>query len=103
MEPAERIALEVDPYIRIDEADVVTADVTSIVQNWVDGDANYGVYVGANGTSNGWQIVMSESADPDLAPMLRVDAVPEPSTLLLAGGAMTALTLSGRRRRRCLL
>ena len=51
------------------------------LQNWLNGDANYGIYIGANGTANGWQIFTSGAVDTDLAPMLRILTVPEPSTI----------------------
>ncbi len=71
------IAGQIDPQVGqfrdIDEAELVKVDVTSIVTNWmVNDETNHGFYIGANGTSNGWQVFASGGADPDLRPMLRI-------------------------------
>lgn len=60
-------------YEYIDEAEVVSVDVKSIVSRWMlDGEDNHGFYVGALNTDNGWQIFSSGAAETALAPMLRV-------------------------------
>ncbi|MBN1854391.1 MAG: DNRLRE domain-containing protein [Pirellulales bacterium] len=97
MEAAGQIAAEAARVEGIDEAELMSVDITSIVQNWFHGDPNYGIYIGANGTSNGWQIFTSGAVDPDLAPMLRIYTIPEPSTLWLALGGF-ALMLATKRR-----
>jgi hypothetical protein len=57
----------------IDEAELMKADVTDIVKNWLEnGDDNFGIYVGSHNTDNGWQIFSSGAVNPDLAPMLRI-------------------------------
>ena len=80
MELAGEISAAAAIFEDIDEAELVSVDVTSIVHNWlINGDSNHGIYVGALGTSNGWQIFSSGAVDSDLAPMLRL-------TLVTAGG-----------------
>jgi len=96
MEATGEIGPEAARFETIDEAELVSAGVTDIVQNWLDGQPNYGLYIGANGTSNGWQIFTSGVLESDLAPMLRVYTTPEPASLALTLGA--ALVVWGRPR-----
>ena len=58
-----------------------TADVTRIVQDWVDGEENYGMVVRAGGT-NGWQVFTTGATDTNLRPRLSVtyDSTPRPET-----------------------
>lgn len=70
---ANEIAPQVAQFADIDEAELVKVDVTSVVTNWlINGAANHGFYIGANGTSNGWQIFASGGVDSDLRPLLRI-------------------------------
>ena len=73
MEGAGEIGPAAAIFEDIDEAELVSVDITSIVQNWlINGEDNNGLYLGALGTSNGWQIFSSGAIDQDLAPMLRI-------------------------------
>ncbi|MGE9267336.1 MAG: DNRLRE domain-containing protein [Verrucomicrobiales bacterium] len=89
-----------------DDTEVVKLDVSEIIQNWADGETNYGFYIGANG-ANGWQIFSNHQNpgdptyeyDASFAPELRIvstEAIPEPSAALLALLGLAA----GLRRRR---
>lgn len=70
---AGQIGALVGLYENINEAELVSVDVSSIVSRWlVDDEINHGFYVGALNTDNGWQIFSSGAADTALAPMLRV-------------------------------
>ncbi len=70
---AGQLDVPVGLYEYIDEAELVSVDVSSIVSRWlVDDEINHGFYVGALNTDNGWQIFSSGAADTALAPMLRV-------------------------------
>lgn len=70
-------------FADIDEAELMSVDVTSVVSGWlVNGQSNHGFYVGANATSNGWQIFTSGAVDPDLAPMLRITYRSAPAFVL---------------------
>lgn len=93
---ANEIAPEAARFESIDEGEYVAVDVTSVVNNWLSGDPNYGFYIGTNGTSNGWQIFTSGAVDADLAPMLRIYTVPEPATVVI--GVLGLLALGLRRR-----
>jgi hypothetical protein len=53
------------------------ANVTRIVQNWSDGQANEGLVVRA-GTTDGWQIFTSGALLPELRPRLEVTYSTEP-------------------------
>lgn len=84
----------------IQDNEVVTADVTATLQAWADGEENYGFYMAAAGTADGWKIFTNEAEDPSFAPYLRVitsEAVPEPTTAVLALLGLAAIS----RRRRC--
>ena len=60
-------------YQSIDEAELVSVDVSSIVSRWlIDNEANNGFYIGALNTDNGWQIFSSGASQTNLAPMLRI-------------------------------
>jgi hypothetical protein len=48
------------------------ANVTSIVQSWMDGAPNNGFAIQANGTADGWQIHATGSTTPDARPRLVV-------------------------------
>lgn len=81
----------------INDTEVVHLDVTSIVENWRNGQANYGFYIGTpavaeGGTNNGWQVFTTGAADASFRPELRIIGirVPEPSTcaLILSSGLL---------------
>lgn len=73
METAGEIGAAAASFVEIDEAELMKVDVKPILENWlVNGQPNHGFYIGANGTSNGWQIFSSGAIDQDLAPMLRI-------------------------------
>ncbi|WP_425400113.1 DNRLRE domain-containing protein [Aeoliella sp.] len=93
---ANEIAPEVGRFVEIDEAEYMSMDVTSVVDNWLSGDPNYGFYIGSDGTSDGWQIFTSGAVDPDLAPMLRIYTVPEPTTFVLG---VLGIAVIGMRRK----
>ncbi len=60
-------------YEYIDEAELVSVNVSNIVSRWlIDNEANHGFYIGALNTDNGWQIFSSGAADTCLAPTLRI-------------------------------
>lgn len=80
---ANQIGPAVAEAVDVEESEYVRLDVSSIVSNWQNGEANYGFYIAANGTSNGWQIFTTGAVDPDLAPMLRITTVPEPLSMAL--------------------
>ncbi|MCO6045964.1 DNRLRE domain-containing protein [Aeoliella sp. ICT_H6.2] len=98
---ANEIAPEAARFESIDEGEYVAVDVTSVVDNWFSGDPNYGFYIGANGTSNGWQIFTSGAIDSDLAPMLRIYTVPEPASVMLGAFGLLALAVYRRRPNAC--
>jgi hypothetical protein len=91
----------------INDTEVMYIDVTTIVENWRAGQANYGFYIGTpspadGGTANGWQIFLTGAADSSFRPELRIiGIVPEPgaATLLLAGGGLAAAVHRRLRRR----
>ena len=103
------------PGVNADAASMITAnlgssdpvsvsiDVTGIVSNWVQGDANYGWGI-VDSVNNGIQFAASENTTglgahtPILDVSFNATAVPEPATLsfLVAGGA--GLLLLKRRR-----
>lgn len=74
-------------------------EVTDIVQNWVDGQANFGIDLSADGmTGDGWLLQMLGAGDSSLRPQLVVSyVVPEPTGTALA--AVGSLCLLRRRRR----
>ena len=77
----------------IDQTEVITFDVTSIVENWVAGDGNYGFVIATEGT-NGWEVYTSGSSNASFQPELRIVGidVPEPGSLaLLAAGGFLSL------------
>lgn len=87
----------------MNNTEVIYADITSIVEAWRAGAPNYGIYIGANGTTDGWGFYASGASEPTLAPELRIlgstaPAVPEPGVMGLGG--IGALGVVGRRRRR---
>lgn len=59
-------------YASITALELVSADVTAIVQNWVDGDLNHGFAIFANDTSNGWQIATIGNQEVSIRPSLEV-------------------------------
>jgi hypothetical protein len=73
--------------------EVMYVDVTSIVENWRAGQANDGFYIGATGTSNGWQIFTTGANDATVRPELRIIGVkaPEPAATALFAMAVSAL------------
>lgn len=84
----------------IDAGTVMDLDVTSIVQDWSDGDANYGFLLQSLGLASGDGLFMdsSESASQSERPKLTINYVPEPSGVLLMGLGVLAATLAFRRR-----
>ena len=81
------------------DTEVLYIDIQSIVANWLSGDTNYGLYIGA-GTSNGWQIFTSGATEAGFQPELRIVAlqqVPEPSTIALVVLGIAGLAVARRR------
>lgn len=56
----------------IDDGEVVSTDVTRIVQTWVEGTTNQGFSIFDAFTSNGWQICTTGNQDPNKRPKLEV-------------------------------
>jgi hypothetical protein len=80
--------------------EVMHIDVTSIVENWRAGQANYGFYLGTVATSNGWQLFSTGANEAGFRPELRIiSIVPEPTTSVLAAAAALGLVVAARRRR----
>lgn len=70
---AGQIDLRAGLFADIDQAELMSVDISDIAHNWlINGEENHGLYVGASGTSNGWQIFSSGALDANLAPMLRL-------------------------------
>jgi hypothetical protein len=74
----------------MNDTEVMHLDVTSIVENWRAGQANYGIFIGTptvanGGTANGWQIFTSGASDPSFRPELRIIGIliPEPATMTI--------------------
>jgi len=72
-------------------------DVTGIVENWLDGDANYGFIINKKNT-DGWYFNVDDV-------QLQLDyttpvAVPEPGSLSLAAAALAIAAAAGIRQRR---
>jgi hypothetical protein len=87
----------VGSFVGINDTEVVALDVTSVVQNWLNGQANHGFFISAGNTDNGWQLFTSGALDPSFRPELRIiGIVPEPTTLV----ALSATALLALRRRR---
>lgn len=93
----------------MNDTEVVHLDVTSIVENWRSGQANYGFYIGTpavseGGTSNGWQVFTTGATDASFRPELRIIGirVPEPTsaTLVIAGGVLLTALCQTRRGRK---
>ncbi|MDB6174132.1 MAG: peptidase papain [Chthoniobacteraceae bacterium] len=60
----------------------INIDVTSLVQGWMSGDANYGIELRANGTNNQWNNYHSlEYSDASLRPYLVVNYGAQQSAL----------------------
>lgn len=59
-------------FAAIDNEEVVTADVTTFVQAWVDGEPNQGLAVFTNDTANGWEISTIGNDDISKRPLLNV-------------------------------
>lgn len=59
-------------YADISGLEIVSANVTEIVQNWVNGDTNHGISIFANDTSNGWQITTIGNEESSMRPKLKV-------------------------------
>lgn len=55
----------------LDSGEVVSQDVTEIVQAWVDGEPNHGMAITA-GTTDGWSIFLSGASDVSVRPKLTV-------------------------------
>jgi hypothetical protein len=90
----------------INDTEVMHIDVTSIVENWREGQSNFGFYIGTpspadGGTDNGWQIFTSGAADASFRPELRIIGirVPEPgSAVMIAFGGVLLAGFARRRR-----
>ena len=67
---------EPNGFVALVPDELEIADMTAIVQAWVDGDPNFGVTVTA-GTTNGWAIATSGNVNPLLTPRLVVTYVVE--------------------------
>jgi hypothetical protein len=84
----------------MNDTEVIHIDVTSIVENWRAGQANYGFYLGTVDTDNGWQIFTTGAANAGFRPELRIMGVqvPEPSSaaLLLAAAALSQRVIRRR-------
>lgn len=74
----------------------ISFDVTSILQNWSGGAANFGFLLVPTRTNSG-EMATHGDADLGLRPMLTVTFVPEPASVLLLGIGALAL-VSARRR-----
>jgi hypothetical protein len=91
----------------MNDAEVMHIDVTSIVENWRAGQANFGFYIGTagpdnGGTDNGWQIFTSGAADARFRPELRIIGirVPEPASVaMICLGGLLLLSAIKRSRR----
>jgi len=60
-------------FISLDVGETNGADVTPIVQAWVDGDPNHGFLITA-GTTNGWSVITSGfQLEPSVRPKLTVE------------------------------
>ncbi len=66
-------------YADIAGLEVVSADITSFVQNWVNGESNFGMTVFTNDTNNGWQVNTIGNEDLSLRPKLVVEYTAEPA------------------------
>jgi hypothetical protein len=90
----------------MNDTEVMHLDVTSIVENWRAGQANYGFFIGTptvagGGTANGWQIFVSGASDSSFRPELRIIGVliPEPATMtILLAATLMASTVQRSRR-----
>lgn len=60
-------------YADIVVEEVVTADISPIVQRWVNGDPNLGLAIFTDDTANGWQLATIGNPDVSLRPSLTVD------------------------------
>lgn len=60
-------------YADIAVEEVVTADITPFVQRWVDGEANNGLAIFTDDTTDGWQISTIGHPDVTRRPRLEVD------------------------------
>ncbi len=60
-------------YADIADLETVSADITEFVQDWVNGENNFGLTVYTNDTNNGWQINAIGNEDPALRPKLVVE------------------------------
>jgi hypothetical protein len=68
-------------------------DVTSIVQAWADGDANYGILLLGAGV-DAFTFRSDDNATQSDRPILSVTVVPEPATALLVALGMAGLSLA---------
>jgi len=99
MQNAGQIGNEIARFESIGHGELVAADVSEAVSNWLAGAGNFGLYVGADGlTSNGWSPMTSGTNDINLRPMLRVVTIPEPTSFVLVALALCGFAFARRRR-----
>jgi hypothetical protein len=82
---------------------VVSIDVTLLVQQWLDGVlSNNGLVMDANaavGGSPSWVYASFSSAEGGVSPQLVITPVPEPASFALAAVGLVALAWAWRRKR----
>jgi hypothetical protein len=88
----------------MNDTEVMHIDVKSIVENWRQGQTNYGFYIGTpspadGGTNNGWQIFTTGATGASFRPELRIVGirVPEPATAVMIGLGGLLLSAVARR------
>lgn len=78
---------EPNGFVALVPDELEIADMTAIVQAWVDGDPNFGVTVTA-GTTNGWAIATSGNVNPLLTPRLVVTYVEDAEPTAFESGTL---------------
>ncbi len=66
-------------YLVISDDELVPFDVTSILQNWSDGDANHGFVIKQEYDENKWYFDSSETGTATRRPLLTVEFTPAPA------------------------